>query len=424
MTGAIEDIDYFTDETVLTDPYAYFDAIRRISPVYEHNERGTILVTGFKEAVEVLLNKDDFSSVSSVVPTQPLPFEPEGDDISGQIEANRDKFVMSDILVSADGPRHAAFRALTTVLFTPSRLKAMNESMNALAQELVGEVVQKQSCELIKELAVPYVTLVIADLLGLPAQDREMFRSAIDSAPPIIGAVGTDEAENTSGLFEMMVAYFQHYIEDRRKNPCGDVLTEFANARYPDGSLPDPMDVVNNATFLFGAGQDTSAKLLGNAMRFLVTNPQLQRQLRDDRSLIPAMLEEVLRLEGSTKATFRLAQRKTAIGDVEVSPGTTIIVALAAANRDPARWDDPNAFRLKRDKIKEHLAFGRGAHTCIGNPLARAEISLIINQLFDQTSDIVLSREHHGAIEAPRLRYEPSYIIRGLSELHVEFVPK
>jgi cytochrome P450 len=151
-------------------------------------------------------------------------------------------------------------------------------------------------------------------------------------------------------------------------------------------------------------------------------DPELQRSLREDRGLIPALLEEVLRLEGSTKSTFRLAKRNTRIGDVDVPAGKAVIVSLAAANRDPARWDDPNAFRLKRERIKEHLAFGRGAHTCIGNPLARTEIRVILNHLLDQTSDIVLSEEHHGPPGSRTFTYEPTYIIRGLENLHLKLV--
>ena len=422
MSASVEDIDYFSDYEVLRDPYQYFDDARSIAPVYQLKTRDMLLVTGFQECIDILLNHEDFSSVSAVMPTQPLPFEPVGDDISAQIDAHRSEFAMSDILVSADGERHAAFRSLTTVLFTPSRLKAMENYMNTLAGDMVREAVAKGACEIVKELAVPYVTLVIADLLGIPAEDRETFRGMIDAGPPIIGAIETRESRQIEP-FMKMIPYFQRYIDDRRENPRNDVLTEFATAKYPDGSLPGTADVILNATFLFGAGQDTSAKLLGNTMRFLVTDPELQRKVREDRSLIPALLEEVLRLEGSTKATFRLAKRKTRIGDFEVPAGKSVIVALSAANRDPARWDNPNEFRLNRERVKEHLAFGRGAHTCIGNPLARAEIRVILNHLFDQTSDIVLSEEHHGPPGNRRFNYEPTYIIRGLENLHVKFTP-
>lgn len=140
-----------------------------------------VAVTGFKECVEVLLNTEDFSSVNSPVPTQSLPFEPVGDDISEQIEAHRDQFARGDILVSADGARHANFRALTTVLFTPSRLKENEAYMAELSDKLVRDAVAKGGCELVREMAVPYVTMVIADLLGIPEEDRE--RSASRSMP-------------------------------------------------------------------------------------------------------------------------------------------------------------------------------------------------------------------------------------------------
>jgi cytochrome P450 len=423
MTKVADEIDYFSDFTVLRDPYRYFDQLRALGPVHQLKSRDMVAVTGFREAVEVLLNTEDFSSVNCVVPTQPLPFAPEGDDISEQIEAHRALFERADILVALDGAKHAAFRSLLTVLFTPSRLKANEEYMNPLADRMVREAVAKGGCELVREIAVPYVTMVIADLLGIPAEDRQSFREMIDSGPPIVGSMQS-RAERQIEPWQAMRPFFERYIEDRRADPRQDVLTEFASARYPDGSLPGTEDLINNAQFLFGAGQDTSAKLLGNSMRYVAMDPELQRRLREDRRLIPALLEEVLRLEGSTKATFRLARRKTRIGDVEIPAGKTVIVALAAANRDPARWDDPAEFRLNRDRIKEHLAFGRGAHTCVGNPLARAEIRVILNHFFDQTSDITLSETHHGPPGKREFDYEPTYIIRGLEKLHIQLKPK
>ena len=172
---------------------------------------------------------------------------------------------------------------------------------------------------------------------------------------------------------------------------------------------------------MFAAGQDTSAKLLGNYMRYIVDETGLQQQLRQDRSLIPWLLEEVLRLEGSSKATHRIARRDTSIGDVAVPAGTQVIVALAAANRDPRRWgDDASQFKLKRPGIKQHIAFGRGSHTCAGAPLARAEVTAILNQFLDQTSDIQISQDKHGKPGARHYEFEPSFIIRGLQNLYLE----
>lgn len=177
------------------------------------------------------------------------------------------------------------------------------------------------------------------------------------------------------------------------------------------------------AIFLFAAGQDTSAKLIGNSMRFLGENLELQAQLRADRSKIPAFLEEMLRLEGSSKVTHRLTSKSTRIGDMEIPAGKRVVISLAGGSRDPNRWEDPNTFRLDRPKIREHLAFGRGAHTCIGNPLARAEVRVLFDRFFEHTGDLKISEKEHGPTGDRRFDHEPSYIVRGLTKLYVELTP-
>ncbi len=130
-----------------------------------------------------------------------------------------------------------------------------------------------------------------------------------------------------------------------------------------------------------------------------------------------------MRLEGSTKATFRVARRNTRIGDVEVPAGKRVVVSLAGANRDPRRWEKPEELILNRPRIKEHLAFGRGMHTCAGAPLARAEVRVMLERFFRHTADIDISEAVHGKAGERRLDYEPSFIIRGLSSLHLELKP-
>ena len=163
--------------------------------------------------------------------------------------------------------------------------------------------------------------------------------------------------------------------------------------------------------------------MIGNCLRLLTEDKSLQQQLRQDRSQIPGFIEEVLRLQGSTKVTFRVARRKTRIGDREIAAGQKLVIALAAANRDPRRWEEPEKFKLGRKKNQEHLAFGRGAHTCIGAPLARTEVRALLDQLLQQTSDISLAVEKHGPPANRRLQYEASFIIRGLENLYLELQP-
>jgi cytochrome P450 len=419
----LADRDYFSDYSILKDPYAYFEAIRAKGPIYQLPANGIVFVTGFDEILEVLKNTEDFSSVIAPQgPAAPLPFTPEGADITHQIESNRLGFVGGDLVVTYDGPPHSASRALLSRLFTPSRLKANEQFIAAYSEQLVKEAVANGGCELIKTIATPFVTLVIADLLGVPEDDREIFMEAIEAGPPP-GSLNADDLESQNQPLVLMGMYFAGYVADRREAPRNDVLSELANATYPDGTTPDAMEIVRLATFLFGAGQDTSAKLLGNAMRFIVERPDLQKQLRENPSLIPNFLEEVLRLEGSTKMTARLTRKDSHIGNLAVPAGTKVMLALAAANRDPRRFTDPQAFLLDRPKNKEHLAFGRGAHVCIGAPLARVEVRVILEKFLEHTSEISLVEEKHGPPGNRNLEYEPSFIIRGLAEMHLKLAP-
>jgi cytochrome P450 len=419
----LEDRDYFTDHVILKDPYAYFEAIRAKGPIYQIPSSGLVVVTGFDEILEVLKNTNDFSSaIAPSGPAAPLPFQPEGSDITPQIEAHRTEFVGGDLVVAYDDRQHNFSRSLLTRLFTPSRLRASEQFIAEYSDRLVTGAAANGGCELIKQIATPFVTMVIADLLGVPADDRQIFMDAIEAGPPPGSLKGDDLMAQHQPLV-VMGMYFAGYVQERRQHPRADILSELANATYPDGSTPDALEIVRLATFLFGAGQDTSAKLLGNTMKFIVDEPGLQDRLRENPSLIPQLLEEVLRLEGSTKMTARLARKDTHIGALKVPAGSRVMLALSAANRDPRRWDNPQALVLDRPKIKEHLAFGRGAHVCAGAPLARAEVRIILEKFLEHTSHIDLVEEKHGPRNDRNFDYEASFIIRGLSELHIKLTP-
>lgn len=423
-TQTTKERDYFTDPTVLLDPYGYFEEMRPRGPVCQLETHDCLLITGFDECVEVLRNPADFSSLNSLASSAfPLPFTPEGSDISAQVEAHRDKYVGGELVVTFDDARHTNVRSLMSRMFTPSRLKANEVFMRDYAAELVRAAVAKGGCELVNQIATPYVTMVVADLLGVPAEDRTKFEEKI-AAGQTVGSIENPDAPTDMSALEFMGTYFYGYLEQRMANPGTDLLSELATLPYPDGTKPGILELVGLAVFMFAAGQDTSAKLLGNSMRYIVDVPGLQRELRDDRTLIPWFLEEILRLEGSSKATHRIARRDTTIGDRPVPAGTQVIIALAAANRDPRRWgDDANEFKLKRPGIKQHIAFGRGSHTCAGAPLARAEVTAILNQFFDQTSEIRISEDKHGKPGARHYKFEPSFIIRGLESLYLELLP-
>jgi cytochrome P450 len=414
--------DYFSDFEIAKDPYPFFEAVRAHGPVWQPEDKDYLIVTGHNEMVEILNNHHDFSAIIGLAGAgAPLPFTPEGSDITAQIEEARPNILGGDQVVMLDDDPHTKLRGLMNRLFTPSKLKSNEEFFTSYSDQIVRAFVAKGGGDLVNEVATPFVTMVIADLLGVPHEDRDTFMAMIDASP---SPGNLDPSLNThEGEMHPMVAmtgYFYRYISERQAAPKDDILTELALAEYSDGTKPSMMDLMTLGVFIFGAGQDTSAKLLSNAMRYIVDEPGLQAQLRADPSLIPDMLEEVLRLEGSTKQLSRLARRDTKIGDLPVKAGTKVLMGIPGANRDPARWEAPHEFRLNRPKIREHLGFGRGKHVCIGAPLARVEVRVILEKFFEHTTHIDLDETKHGVAGARNFDYDPSFIIRGLSELWVK----
>jgi cytochrome P450 family 150 subfamily A5 len=198
-------------------------------------------------------------------------------------------------------------------------------------------------------------------------------------------------------------------------------MTAMATATFPDGSTPEVKDVALLAANLFAGGQETTVRLLSFALRIIAENPDIEQTLRDDRDKIPNFIEETLRFESPLRAQFRLARVAVKVGDVEIPPGGTVMLLPGAANRDPEMFPDPATFDLDRANAKYHIAFGHGIHHCAGAHLARAEGRVTINRILDRTSDISISEETHGPAGERRYEYLPTFFLRGLLNLSLEF---
>ncbi|HUO37914.1 MAG TPA: cytochrome P450, partial [Mycobacterium sp.] len=328
----------------------------------------------------------------------------------------------SDQLPTLDPPTHTNHRALLMRLITPKRLKENEDAMWRLADEVLDSFLPPGKGEFIRGFAGPFTLLVIADLLGVPDEDRNEFVDNIHRHAG--GGLGSTDAESLAhSPLEFLYGRFASYIEDRRREPRDDVLTGLASATFRDGSIPDVGDVARVATNVFSAGQETTVRLLGTALKVLAERPDIQRRLREDRTLIPNFVEEALRIESPVKGDFRLSRVPTTVGQTPIGAGTTVMVCNGAANRDPRRFEDPDAFDPARKNARQHLAFGRGIHTCPGAPLARAETRVGIERLLDRTTDITISEADHGPAGQRRYRYVPTYILRGLTFLHLQFTP-
>ena len=418
-------LDFFRDDDLIVDPYPYFEAIRAEGPAWREPHHEVVMVTGYDEAMAIYSDTETWSSCTAVTgpfPGFPVPLE--GDDVSALIEQHRDELPMSDQLPTLDPPKHTDHRSLLLRLITPKRLKSNEEFMWRLADRQLDTFLGRGECEFIGEYASPFAMLVIADLLGVPEEDHARFEEALLHGTADHGAVGSigDDTLALSPL-EYLYQQFTSYVEDRRQHPGHDVLTGLATATFPDGSTPDVIDVVRVAANLFAAGQETTVRLLSSALQLIGDDPELQRALRTERDLIPNFIEETLRMESPVKGDFRLSKVPTKVGDLEVPAGTTVMLVNAAANRDPRRFDDPSTFDITRDNARHHMAFGRGVHTCPGAPLARTEARVSLERLLDRTTDIRISEGHHGPAGARRYHYVPTFILRGLTRLYLEFTP-
>ena len=414
MSG-LENLDFFTDKSLVDDPYDYYDAIRRC-PVQREQAHGVVMVSGYDEAVAVQRDTDQTLSVCNIVsgPWSGLPVETASDDISDLIEQHRHRITFGDYFITFDPPNHTAHRSLLSRLFTPKRLKNNEAFLWRLADEQLNSFTAEGKCEIVLDYNFPFTLDAITDLLGVPETDRERFRRAARASRL--------EGER-SGFVGVKEEWFVEYVEERRREPREDVLTELALAKFPDGTTPDAIDVARVATFMYAAGHGTTIDLLSLAMLMLAERPDLQEQLREDHSKISAFIEEMLRFESPIKSNFRMARRATKIGDVDVRAGTSVLVMNGAANRDPRRFDEPDEFRLDRPNILQHIAFGRGIHTCPGAPIARAEVRVSLERILDRMADIRLSEAEHGPAGDRRLQWDRTFLFRRLKELHLEFTP-
>jgi cytochrome P450 len=274
-----ETVDFFTDESLVPDPYPYFDHLRSKCPVVQATPFNVLAVTGYDEALTVYKDPAFSSCVSVAGPFSGMPFGPGGhDDVSELIEQHRATVPMAEHITSQDPPLHTRTRGLMNKLITPKRLKENEEFMWRLADQQLDTFIERGKCEFLADYAKPFSLLVIADLLGVPAEDHDEFRAVF--AGQIVGEVGKD-APTSHNPLQWLNDKFSAYIQDRRNEPRDDVLTGLAQAKYEDGSTPEIEDVTNLSTFLFAAGTETTTKLVSSAMRIIGDSQEFEKALPD-----------------------------------------------------------------------------------------------------------------------------------------------
>jgi cytochrome P450 len=416
-------VNFYVDESIVEDPYPYFEWIREQGNVWRAPYENVVAVVGYDEIWEVNRHPEIYSSVNAGAGPFGLPFTPEGDDIRDQIARHRDELPDRDQLVSYDPPEHTAHRALMMRLLTPKRMKENEDFIWSLADRQIDEFLSDGRCEFVGQFSQPFAMLVIADLLGVPESDHRQFVNVLAFQHPGAIAAAASQENPLDGGLHFLDSYFTKYVEDRRREPQDDVLTALAMATFPDGELAPVPAVINAAQFLFGAGQETTARLLATALVYLAEDPSLQDRLRRDPDRIPDFVEEMLRLDGPIKAMHRLVTTTTTLSGVELKAGTVVAMLIGAANRDPRHFPHPYQVDIDRPNVREHMAFGRGIHSCVGGSLARVELKISLARILQRMGDIRPSEEHHGTAGERHFNWAPTWMLRGLIDLNLEFSP-
>jgi cytochrome P450 len=309
-----------------------------------------------------------------------------------------------DYMLTVDPPEHTRLRQVVARAFTPRRVDELRPRAEQIAARLADEVVARQTPDLIDEFATPLPIAVICEMLGVPLRDWDKFRWASEQ---IVSPVAGQDREDA---YLWMSEYLAGLVAGKRTDAGPDLLSALANDTSDD-RLDDP-ELIGMAFLLLIAGYETTANLIGTILLGLAQRPELTTRLRAEPGLIPAAVEEFLRLESPVQTgTERFATEDMRIGDMLVRRGDMLLVSLAAANRDPVRFAEPDAFSLGRSA--GHVAFGHGVHHCLGAPLARMQADVAVTALLRRVSGISL------AISAGELQWRPGLLMHGVRHLPV-----
>ncbi|MCW1401021.1 cytochrome P450 [Novosphingobium sp. MW5] len=414
--------DVFTDNSVAQRPFDYFEDLRARGPITPLGIRNVIAVTGYDEGVAIYKDDVHFSAINTVTgPYLPMEYDP-ARSIDEQIDECREANPYLGTIMTQDEVEHARAKTILNGIITPARLKANEAYMYEIADAIIDEFIEKGSFNVVADFGAPFAQLTVADLMGVPKEDNAAVRSLTADPSQLPGSLGGTFDMATNPLARMGMMFYQ-YIADRRENPRDDILTRMAEQRYEDGTLPTVLEVVGLATFLFGAGQDTTVQLFASMLRQLSDQEGLSDRLRAEPAKIADFVDETLRLFGTSKSTFRYVRRPIKVGDFEFEPGQHVMLNTLAMNRDPRRFEDPAKFDIDRKNGRTHVAFGRGLHACAGAPLARAEGRVAIERLLARMKNIRISDERHGPRGARQFTYLPNYSLFGVTEQWMDFDP-
>ncbi len=382
------------DPAVIEDPYPVYRELRENAPLFWSPAASTWVLSRYDDVSAALLDPETYSSASGIFPTPP------GVDMTE---------LFLPMLIMSDPPRHTQLRHLISKAFTPRRIAGLETRIQALVDDLLDQAPDTGTWDFVSGFAGPLPAIVIADMLGVPRNDRDRFRTwstTLIQSSPIRGEFGPG-LDAASALYE----YFAAFLAERRAHPQDDLMTALVHAEV-DGAYLSEEELLGFCLLLLVAGHETTTNLLSNSAVILAQHPESRRQLADHPDLVPAAVEELLRYDSPVQGLARTLTRQVDLHGQRMKTGDTVLLLFGSANRDDHAFPAPDNFDINR-RPERQIAFGRGIHFCLGAALARLEAQIALQALLARRRDWDVDLN-----SAVRLRSGP---IRGYVSLPVQW---
>jgi cytochrome P450 len=390
------------DPEVLANPYPLYERLRTEAPVYWDPYLHAWVVTRYADVVTVL---HQFSANRTPTPEQFAAI--------GLSELGPVSQVMVKQMLFMDAPDHTRLRGLASTAFTPARVEILRSHIQEIVDTLFEKITPHGRMDVIADLAAPLPAIVTAEMLGVPTADADRLKTWSADFAEVLGNFqhNPDRASRTLQCVEEMTGYFREAIKQLRAEPREGLINALMTAEIDGDRLTDEEIIANSIVTMVG-GQETTTNLIGNGVLALLRNPDQLEKLRADLSLVPSAIEELLRYESPSQHTARIAPQDTEMGGQQIRKGQAVIAVMAAGNRDPERFPDPDRLDITRADNR-HLAFGWSRHFCFGAPLARIEGQIALEAIVRRLPDL--------ALEPGPLVWRDNLGLRGLTALPVTF---
>ncbi len=399
-------LKHLSTPTVRDNPYSFYAQLREQDPVHWDEQMGFWVLTGYQDIVDVYASTQ-FSRAQGLMHN----FErltPEEKQIAAPVY---DSFAQT--LMYTDPPTHGRLRGLMNPPFMPRHVQYMNDGIIAIINELLDHAQEKESVDLIHDLAYPLPVLVIAEMIGLPKADWKQFKDWSDDLFAVLGTMQHSKellTQAASSLKEMS-AYITKISQNNPNNSVRSLIGYMTDKTKNAAEISND-ELISNISVLLGAGHETTSNLIGTGLLALIQHPEQFEQLRNNPALIDNAVEELLRYDSPVQIAYRAAITDVEVGGKIIKKGQIVNLILGAGNRDPEQYATPNQFDIHR-KVGRHLAFGLGIHFCLGAHLVRLEARLAIEAL--------LKRYKHFELETTQFEWQSQPIFRGLKSLPVKF---